>query len=396
MRDISSLPFIDYRDPAFNADPFVWLAQKAAEAPIASSERGVEILEYNLSRTFLLDRALGTDHGNLVERMGLPDSRALDFKRRMILTQNRGATRKRLRQALTGLIGPAQAGQMRSLIRDVIDDLIAGLPPDQVDLKHCFADLIPAGVFCRWVDRPLTDARFVADMSETVLAIFRRDPDLTPGIVAAYDRLFEYARDRIAQRRAHMGDDFISELVRFQNAGGLSPEELEDFVVMLVEASVDNTAHQIAIAIDRLSSMPQLWKTLGDPDTDVDAIVREVMRLWPRSISTSRTALWDTGFADVALPAGTSVFASFGAVHRQPDVFDDPHTFRADRPGKPMHLNFGGGAFSCLGQFVAGIEVSEAIAALARRFPDLRVETARRDVTPMFQSIQRLDCVLTG
>ena len=82
------------------ANPFVWLAEEAKTNKVARSERGVEILDYELCRAFLLDQVLGTDHGNLVERMGLPESRALDFKRRMLLTQNRGETRQRLRRAL--------------------------------------------------------------------------------------------------------------------------------------------------------------------------------------------------------------------------------------------------------------------------------------------------------
>ena len=52
-------------------------------------------------------------------------------------------------------------------------------------------------------------------------------------------------------------------------------------------------------------------------------------------------------------------------------------------------MNFGGGAFSCLGQFVATIEVAEATAQLARRYPDLVVR-AEREYTAMFQIIPSL------
>jgi cytochrome P450 len=391
MRNISELPFIDYQDAAYAKAPFRWLAERAAEHKIARSERGVEILDYNMCRGMLLDRALGTDHGNLVERMGLPEGRALEFKRRTILTQNRGDTRKRLRSALTGLIGPSQAAQMRKEFRGVIDALIDDLPDGPFDLKYAVADLVPAGVYCHWVKAPIGDARFVSDMSETVLKIFRRDPSLTPEIVAAYDKLFAYAKDKIAARRLDLSDDFISRLIRVQEAGDLSEDELEDFVVMLIEASTDNTAHQTAIAVERLCAMPNVWRAIGKDPSLVDGAVREVMRLWPRSISTSRTALWDTEFADVAIPKGTSMFASFGAAHRQADIFDDPHNFKMDRAERPMHMNFGGGAFSCLGQFVASIEVSEAVSALAQRFPNLTIENSEKDYSPMFQMISRLD-----
>lgn len=394
MRSIADLPFIDYADPAYVASPYEWLAERAKSNRIARSERGVELLGYHLCRAFVLDRTMGTDHGNLVEKMGIPESRALTFKRRMLLTQNRGEVRQRLRGALTGLIGPKQAGDLRQGIKDVVATLLDSLPSGEVDLKHTFADLVPAAVYCNWVDAPISDARWVSEMSETVLAIFRRDPSLTPRIVAAYDELFAYAADRITMRKQAMGDDFLSRLIRVQQAGGLSEGELEDFAVMLIEASTDNTAASIAIAIDRLTAQPGVWSAIAADPALAGPAVREAMRLWPRSISTSRTALEDTAIEDVAIPKGASIFASFGAAHRQPDVFENPHDFDLTRPERPPHMNFGGGAFACLGQFVATIEVEEAISQLAARYPNLKVKHAERDYTPMFQSLRRLDVSL--
>ena len=332
MTAISDLPFLDYNDPAYQVDPFAWLAGKAQQFNLARSERGVEILDFQMCRHFLLDRAFGTDHANLVEKMGLPPSRALEFKRRMILTQNRGETRKRLRNILTHLIGPQYAEAMRADISRIISVLLDNLSDSAPDLKHDFADLVPAGVYCAWVDAPLSDARFVADSSEAVLAIFRRDPNLTASIVAAYDRLFDYARAQLEKRRQNIGDDFLSKLIRIREAGDLSEGELEDFAVMLIEASTDNTSHQISIAVDRLSAMPDVWKAIAADASLVPGAVREVMRLWPRSISTSRFALEDTEIDGTIIPHGATVFASFGAAHRQPDVFDNPHRFDMTPP----------------------------------------------------------------
>ncbi|MCY3875866.1 MAG: cytochrome P450, partial [Rhodobacteraceae bacterium] len=353
-------------------------------------------LEFQMCRRFLVDRSFGTDHGNLVEKMELPPGRALDFKRRMILTQNRGETRKRLRGILTNLIGPAYARAMRRDISGVVSDLLKGLPDDVLDLKYGLTDLVPAGVYCTWVDTPLGDARFVADRSEDVLAIFRRDPDLTPSIVDAYDQLFGYVKAQLARRRENMGDDFLSRLIRVREAGNLSEDELEDFAVMLIEASTDNTSNQISIAVDRLTAMPDVWKEIGRDASLASAAIRECMRLWPRSISTSRTALTDTEMDGVSIPANTSVFASFGAAHRQPDEFRDPHRFDLARPARPPHLNFGGGAFSCLGQFVATIEVEEAVSQLARRYPNLSMRRVEREFTAMFQTITVIEADLRG
>ena len=112
LTGLNDLPFLDYSKPTFQAEPFLWLAGKAKDLKLARSDRGVEILDYQMCRAFLINRAFGTDHANLVEKMGLPDSRALEFKRRMLLTQNRNETRKRIRNTLTQLIGPSEAEAM--------------------------------------------------------------------------------------------------------------------------------------------------------------------------------------------------------------------------------------------------------------------------------------------
>ena len=394
MTSVQDLPFIDYSETAYQADPFLWLADKASQSKMARSERGIELLDYDLCRAFLLDRRFGTDHANLVEKMGLPESRALTYKRRMLLVQNRNETRKRIRNTLTNLIGPKQAADMQGEIAGVISNLLDGLG-DTADLKYDFADLVPSGVYCSWVNAPLSDARFVAEHSEAVLAIFRRDPSLTAGIVKAYDELFDFAKVQLARRRANMGDDFLSRMIRAREAGEISEGELEDFAVMLIEASTDNTSHQISIAIDRLAQMPDVWRAISQDPSLAAPAVTEAMRMWPRSISTSRFALEAAEIDGVTIPYGSTVFASFGAVHRQPDQFDDPHTFRPDRPARPSHLNFGGGAFSCLGQFVANIEVQEAVAQMAQRFPNLRVEKSERDFTAMFQAYHVLEASLS-
>lgn len=394
MTDVSQLPFADYDDPEYQIDPFAWLAKKAKQSKLVQSARGIEILDYDLCRKFLLDRNFGTDHANLVEKMGLPDSRALDFKRRMLLTQNRNETRKSIRNALTNLVGPSHAIAMQEMIAGVVSDLLKNLPESAQDLKYNFADLVPAGVYCSWVDAPLTDARFIADGSEAVLAIFRQDPSLTSSIVAAYDLLFDYAKSQLEKRRIDMGDDFLSRLIRIRDAGTLSEVELEDFAVMLIEASTDNTAHQISIAIDRLSAMPAVWRAIGDDASLAPAAVREVMRLWPRSISTSRVAFEGAEIDGIKIPTGTTVGACFGAAHRQADKFANPDQFDLTRPELPPHMNFGGGAFSCLGQFVAVIEIHEAVAQIARRFPNLKTTDVERIYTPIFQIIPSLTVTL--
>ena len=395
---VQDLPFIDYDDPAYAVDPFGWLATHARSQKLVRSFRGVDVLDYKTCRSVLLNRDLGNGHLDLVELIGFPeDSVAMGFKRRALDGLNRGDQRTHLRRIMLSHFGPAQAEQLRDTISGVIGNLIDELPTaGQVELKYAFADRVPARVFCAWINAPMNDDRLVMELSETMLRIFERDPAVQPKIVESFERTFEYVRGYITARRAAPGDDILSALIRGQQEGVLSEQELEDCMVMMVEGSSDNTSHQIAIAVDRLTRIPGLWRQMGKEPQIIPDAIAELMRLWPRSISTTRTALVDTTLEGVAIPKGMNVFASFGAAHRNNEAFEDADIFKLGRDVPVQHMNFGGGIFSCLGQFVASIETEEAIAQLSQRFPNLTVTDVDRSFSAMFHSINHINVALDG
>jgi hypothetical protein len=53
-----------------------------------------------------------------------------------------------------------------------------------------------------------------------------------------------------------------------------------------------------------LLAIPDVWQAIGQDPGLVESAKQEIMRLWPRSIFASRTALWDTEFRGAALQSG--------------------------------------------------------------------------------------------
>jgi hypothetical protein len=80
-----------------------------------------------------------------------------------------------------------------------------------------------------------------------------------------------------------------------------------------------------------------------------------------------------TTLGGVDLPEGAKLFLWLAAAGRDPAVFEDPDTFDAERANAKRHLAFGKGIHFCLGSALGKLEAQLAIAALATRWPDLRL-----------------------
>ena len=395
MKAIADLPTLDFSSTAYRQNPFPALAGLARQYRVASSSRGVEILDYDLCRQMIVDPKLGTGHPRLMKILGLPDGPVLKYKQGSISFFNRGEERRKLRQPLTRLLSPKGSERFRGEIETAVADIVSNVPKTMsVDLIRHISDPTPSRVYCQWMGASKNDAAYIARTSHTVQQVHARNPERTAEIVAAFEDFLDYADERIAAARECPSDTLISDLVSASDAGELTNADLRNWVIKLAEANTDNTSHQIATVIIELASRPEVWSRLRSEPALIPTAVGEVMRLHPRSISTSREALEDLEIDGVAIPKGTPVFANIGAAHWDERYYPDPETFSLERQRQPAHLNFGGGIFSCIGRHLVTIEIEEVIARLTQDFPDLRVDEARFDHTPMFTNVSTLRATL--
>lgn len=388
---LMDLPELDFGSPDYAARPFEVLAEWARRWKIARSVRGVELLDYDLCRKAILDRRLGTGHPKLMDVLGLPEGRPLEYKRNSISFFNRGDRRRDLRRPVTRLLGEEGVDGFRLDIARTVRRVVDALPTDgPVDLIAGLCDPIPSAVYCYWIGAPFEDAEFVARTSHSVQKVHTRNPAHTPEILAAFEALIDYADQHIAARRAALGDDLLSNMIRAEEAGQLSGDDLRNWVIKLAEANTDNSSHQIALAVAELAARPEVWTRLHADPALAPQAVREVMRFHPRTISTSREVMEDHNIAGVTLPKGTPLFANIGATHWDERYYADPASFDIDRSQEPPHMNFGGGVFSCIGRFAVTAEVEEVVALLAARHPSLRIDEVDYAHSPMFSSVTRL------
>lgn len=393
-----SMPPLDVLSPEFLRDQDDILDRARQSNPFASSVRGVEILGYRECVELLRDRRVQTDHMALVGRVGLSDPEVLAYKRRILVSKDLDADRERMRAVLHRAVSGRQMESARQDIRRLIENVFDALPVDEpIEFTEEVAALIPSRFFCRWVGLPLDDAPYLSQLSGAVLKIFRSDPSYADSIERAYGELFRYLDDHLDALQKNDDHGFLAHLRDEQRKGNVRPEEVRDWLVLALEASIDNTVQQISLLFGRLMESPDVWEQVRTRPELVPDVIEESLRLDSRVRAIYRFAAADIELDGSTIPTRTDIFFWIRAAHLDPREFDAPRRFDIHRKNRSRPLLFGGGAYSCLGQWMARTELQETLRVAMNRFPAMRLAGAPERRIDLFAlSAGRLPIVLNG
>ena len=240
---------------------------------------------------------------------------------------------------------------------------------------------------------------WVTDMRR-VLFFFLVGPERLNSVPAFRRQLARVDREILAEisRRRGLSDldereDILSMLVQATDEEGnhLSDEELRDELMTLLIAGHETTATLLAWAIHDLARDPLSQDRLAsEGGAFCDAVITETLRLHPPTGGIVRRLREPLTIAGYELPTGTDVLPVTLLVHRRPDVYPDPWTFRPTRfldtrPPAGGWFPFGGSVRRCIGasfaQFEAKIVLEELTKSLSLRPAEQKPErTSRRAI----------------
>ena len=377
----------------------VELGRRREESWIARSPRGLEIYRYEEGSELLRDPRFTKAESWLyrLDALGITEGPVRESWERN-LTSIEGEDRLRLRRSLSALLAPKQMRALQDDIRAIIEKLLDNIDDlSHVDAIESILWRLPALVYCRLVAAPESEAANVARFSDSILGpLFTVNLDRRHEHEDAHAEATEWAREQIAAKRTHLGDDFTSAMIRQQQAGTITEEELVQEVLILLTGSVDNTQNQAGLILGTLLEEPGRWQQLVENPALIPTAIEETFRMRPRFGTIFRQATTDLDLNGVDVKQGTFVFVSVRAAHRDPRAFDDPERFVIDREPKQA-LMFGNGLYRCLGQHLARIEFVELLDAMTRRYPDARLigDWTRHDADAVTE-VHRLEMELAN
>jgi cytochrome P450 len=261
-------------------------------------------------------------------------------------------------------------------MRELVDVLIERFAPrGRCEFMGEFADHYPVQIICELLGVPRADHEHFARWSNALTWVLSLELSAHLGEVQeAFETMSAYVERLIEERRRQPRDDLLTRLIEAEEGGDrLNLLELQSMIASLLFAGYDTTRNQLGIAMTLFADHPEQWALLGRrPDLAAQA-VEEVVRHQGAVTVAPRFTDRELVVDDCVIPAGTVILLSTASANHDPAAYTEPERFDITMERQPP-LTFGGGEHYCLGANLARAEMQEALAILARRLPDLRLD----------------------
>jgi len=373
---------IDFNDAAFLADPYPQLAElRAAGHPVWHEELGVFLAAgYDEANAVLRNKGLGRifspkqPEGEWAEFNWLHADSILDSE---------PPKHTRLRSLIAKAFNRGKIESLKPLVErlanELADDCAAKLAAEgRFDVIADFAEPLPVKVIAAMLGFPPSDEHLLRPWSQAIVKMYEvapTDDDREAAKLASHE-FAEYVRGLMDVRRAHPGNDLITDLVQVEEEGQrLNAQELIATCVLLLnaghEASVNGFGNGLVAALQR-EDQAQLLRTRS-PEI-AETAIDEFLRFDAPLHLFERTATTDTEIGGVLVKTGQKIAALLGSANRDASVFDRADELDLTRDPNP-HIGFGAGIHFCIGAPLARMEMSTSLPVLFERFPNLRLES---------------------
>ncbi|MCH9728110.1 MAG: cytochrome P450 [Actinomycetia bacterium] len=208
-----------------------------------------------------------------------------------------------------------------------------------------------------------------------------QDPEVAPTpetSMQASIEIYGYASEMAARERVSPSGSLTSDLLAAEVDGRkLTDMEYTLFFMFLIVAGNETTrtatSHGLLTLLDHPDALERL---VQDPEL-MPLAVEEMLRWEPPIHHFRRTATADVRLGGKKIAAGDKVLMWYPASNRDPNVFDDPHTFLIDR--KPnLQQSFGIGEHFCLGANLARLSLRILFTELLATVENIALEAPPR------------------
>lgn len=281
---------------------------------------------------------------------------------------------------------------LQDLVHRLMDAMLAAAArngDDGVDVVRYLAAPIPPAAMSRLFGFPESDAkeyekwaRLGGQRYEQALAKGEsvKMADLNPEQRAYVDGKIQ---ERLELPRDEWPEDAITRFLTTEVDGEiLEPRNIRAQIMFMIGAGSDTTKNLIGSLVYRLGLDQDAYAALRANPELIDAAIEESLRMDAPAQFMVRNCRQNTDLVGEPVAEGTKVLMCIGSGNHDESRFEDPDTFRLDRPTRE-HLSFGAGPHICPGSTLARLEVRTLMREFTERIVSYRLVDEHYDSLPL-------------
>ncbi|MFG3223597.1 cytochrome P450 [Kitasatospora sp. NPDC048194] len=279
----------------------------------------------------------------------------------------------RLRKLVSKSFVPRRMETLRPRIQEIADDLIDAFPESgEVDLME-FARVLPVMVIFEYLRVPLEDRAMLYSWAPILGGAPYHTEEENRRLKDVSARYEQYLLDLLESRRADLGEDLVSQLLRAADEDVFTTDEIASTMSLVIIAGQRTTTNLIGNGLSALLTHPDQLELLREHPELVVSAVEEFLRYEaPSYRGTLRVAAQDMEIGGVEIGKEAFVHLLIAAANRDPKVFEDPDRLDITRKNN-RHLTFGHGPHFCPGAPLSRLEGHLVFPTLLRRLEGIEL-----------------------
>jgi cytochrome P450 len=182
-----------------------------------------------------------------------------------------------------------------------------------------------------------------------------------------------YCRHQYALAREGKSDNLIALIARSVDEGVIGEDEMLAMMIVLLVGGVSTVAAAAGSALLRLAWNPDIADRIRADPALAARHHEESLRIDPPVAVVLRFGTDESEIAGTPIPRDMPVYVMLASANRDPGVFPDPDRFSIDRSNSHMHLSFGYGIHTCIGNAITRNLVPLLIRKAVERFGQIEL-----------------------